>query len=157
MTTKNTNKFKEKLDKLDEFYGLTIVYVALICLIGGMGIGNALARREKYVVTSKADNKIEYKSVRGGAAHVLDFSPVTDQGADAEYKKRLMYYDYINSGDTIRGAAELKYEPVPKAWARGTRGVYQTNVQRVNGHKLYEWIEMARRDSVIRNMKIREK
>lgn len=150
-TAKSRPNGEKRATKVDGFCIMAAVYVALIVMM----IIPLLSPKTKYVVTYKANNKIEYKSLRDGTTHVLDFD---DKGMQSRsYAERLQYYKYINPGDTISGDAVLRDKTMPAAWGVVPRLGYTPTVYRVNGNSLHKWIEMQQRDSVIRTMHQKQK
>ena len=152
MTKEKTQADKTQATKrLDDYGGFAVIYILIIVALIGGGVVYSWANRERHVVTHKADNMIEYKSLKDGTVRVLDFDNRGDEhGADT---KRLQYYRYINPGDTIEGAELKSGGLMPSAWQWGNHSGWYPRVSDVNGNKLYKWIEMQRRDSVIRVMR----
>lgn len=123
----------------------------LVPMIGFMGIAlSFLAGREEprdleYVVTDKGAGKIAYYSIDNPAnSHVMEF------------KDTVSFYPYVNVGDTITGwqrFIDKKMAPAEHTTNYGTHQVIYT----VNGRDLSEVREIARRDSILRTMRQKQK
>lgn len=105
---------------------------------------------DDYVITDKGANKIVYHSIANpGINHVMTFDGDT-------IDPRGGFYPYLNIGDTIKGNARFMNEPVNKSWYyQGRRPAMPvTSIYKANGRTLNELREIARRDSILREMQI---
>lgn len=111
--------------------------------------------KKKYVITAKADKKIIYTSIEDTAdLHVMEFR---------ESDTDLLLYNYIDIGDTIDGNVARLSQPTIMS-SKSIRGksndFYPLVISHVNGKDIdavkkqvaYN-AEIARRDSIIREMK----
>ncbi len=122
----------------------TMFEIILIISCAG-AIGAAVVydtEQEKYVVTAKAANKIIYRPVvKPYSQHVMTF------GSEPDSKN--IYYPYINIGDTISGLKHYMDKRVTESW-NFDRGPM---IKSVNGRNLQELREIARLDSLVRQIK----
>lgn len=137
-------------DKKNENFGCGMACI-LVPAIGIMGFMLAfLPSFDKtddsgYIVTDKGANTIAYYSIKNPAdMHVMKFTDT------------ISFYPYINVGDTISGVhrhIDRKVAPSDYTTNHGTHQV----ITSVNGKSLYEWREIARRDSIIRTMRQKQR
>lgn len=114
------------------------------------------AHIKKYLVTQKADNKILYSEL--GKSD--DWSVMTF----GEWSSDTILYKYINPGDTLTGYDYKLGAPVTKSWyvsqIRDTVPTFSTvNGRSLQGLRALDKYnrEIARRDSLVRDMQIRQK
>jgi len=109
----------------------------------------------KYIVTDKVDKKISYRSL----SQPYDMHVMTFYGDTAEMAPG--YYPFIKVGDTITGRPREMSKPVVKSQIIkpriGMKTVKSYVIDAVNGKKLDELKEIALRDSMIYNMKHRQR
>lgn len=97
----------------------------------------------RYIVVNKKDGKIVYYSPSNpNFLYIMTFDEATKSGG---------FYDYINIGDTITGAA--------RNLGNNTLVTAEMDcaIETVNGKNLLELREIARRDSMMHNIKTRQK
>lgn len=123
-------------------------------MLGGVAFRTCTNDRyQDYVITDKGANKIVYHSIANpGVNHIMTFDGDT-------IDPRGGFYPYLNIGDTIRGTANFMNKPVNNSWYYGgMRPVTTvTAIRTVNGHTLKELREIARRDSLMREIKTKQR
>lgn len=104
----------------------------------------------RYIVTDKENNKISYHPISNpNDVHVMTFDDDTTT---------MGLYRYLNVGDTITGAARKFSDPVVKSTAISVRPpIRHYIIETVNGTNLDYLRNVARRDSVLRDMGARQK
>lgn len=110
-------------------------------------------KSDDYVITDKGANKIVYHSIANpGVNHVMTFDGDTVfQGGG--------FYPYLSVGDTIAGNTRFMNEPVNYSlYYQGLRPpVPMTTIRTANGRTLNELREIARRDSLMREIKTKQR
>lgn len=148
MNEQQEHKEYKKTDAVDKI-GRFLVLVAGCMAIGAAGIGLweylTTLKEGRYVVTDKWNNNIEYYSISNPAErHIMHFD------ADATW------YPYISVGDTIRGRSKFMNEPLSHSKYYDIVGVGST-ICDVNGYDENTLPKIVARDSIIRQMKQRQK
>ena len=123
-------------------------------MLGGVAFRTCTNDRyQDYVITDKGANKIVYHSIANpGVNHIMTFDGDT-------IDPRGGFYSYLNIGDTIRGNTRFMNEPVNKSWYyQGMRPAMPvTSIYTANGRTLNELREIARRDSLMREIKTKQR
>ncbi len=133
---------------------ITVVPFAMF-IVGAMAFAKCDSdnRNDDYIITDKGANKIVYHSIANpGVNHVMTFDCDT-------IDPRGGFYPYLNIGDTIRGNTRFMNEPVNKSWYyQGMRPAMPvTSIYTANGRTLNELREIARRDSLMREIKTKQR
>ncbi|MBD5391585.1 hypothetical protein HDR66_02145 [bacterium] len=129
----------------------SVAIIGVVAMIG-CGILNKFGTG-KYIVTEKGENKIAYRSMYNPYdAHVMTFDGDTiwpDGG----------WYPYINVGDTISGPSNvMNAETAESVCYHGLRVPIRTmTIETVNGHALSKVRKIARRDSIMKEMKTKQR
>ncbi|MDE6250813.1 MAG: hypothetical protein K2M34_04240 [Alphaproteobacteria bacterium] len=135
-------------------FGLQLILVMPVAIFGMLAakcMGDNAT--EQYIVSDKGANKIEYYSIQNSNdMHVMTFD------GDTIFKNG-GWYPYVNIGDTIVGNARFMNEPVNKSWyyASLRSPTPVTAIRYVNGRELTAARDMARRDSIMREINNRQK
>ncbi len=136
--------------------GMVVFVVPFAALIvGAMAFAKCDSdnRNDDYIITDKGANKIVYHSIANpGVNHVMTFDGDTVFRAGG-------FYPYLNVGDTIHGNTRFMNDPVNNSWYyQGLRPpVPMTTIRTANGRTLNELREIARRDSLMREIKTKQR
>lgn len=127
----------------------------ILITVVSLGITNLFSSESnQYIVTDKSNNKILYR-LAGNPNYIytmtFDDDIVFQNGG---------FYPYINIGDTIDGnTSAMSCNLINRSWYY--QGFFppvkRSAIVRVNGRNFYELRETARRDSLIREMKQKQK
>ena len=108
---------------------------------------------KQYIVTDKGANKIVYRPIDDTRTkYVMNFDGDT-------IDPRGGFYKYIRLGDTITGPARFMSQPLSKSWCyQGMRPPTPVpTIHTVQGRTLREWRKISERDSVINEMRQRQR
>lgn len=109
----------------------------------------------KYIVNNKGDNKICFEDLDSmRTQRVMDFSLDTDSAMRD-------YYKYINVGDTLSGNALNNNLVIRPFSYHGFAATKEPKITKINGHNARAVIasraDVARRDSIVREMKTKQR
>ncbi|MCM1294244.1 MAG: hypothetical protein NC311_01630 [Muribaculaceae bacterium] len=142
---------KKNKSRVFELQLFLLMPVAMIGVLASKCISNN--EHGQYVVSAKGANKIEYYSIQNPQnKHIMEFD------GDTIFKNG-GWYPYVNIGDTISGKARFMNEPVNKSWYYSSLRCPTplTTIEQVNGCKLGTVREIARRDSLMREIQSHQK
>lgn len=135
-------------------FGVQLVLVVPVALLGVLAAKSIDDNTDgQYVVSDKGANKIEYYSIQNpDDKHIMAFD------GDTIFKNG-GWYPYVNVGDTIVGKARFMDDPVNESYYYASLRCPTpvTAISQVNGRKLDAVREIARRDSLVREMQVRQK
>ena len=113
--------------KAGDFFvlGLTAGTIGAFATVMAMSI---LLDGRQYVVTDKSANTIKYRALSGKTVRTMNFDSLTEPGAS--------YYDHINVGDTLTGAAGMAIGKNNSAYVFGGVAGWRPAVHTINGKAL---------------------
>ncbi|MDE5615282.1 MAG: hypothetical protein K2I81_00410 [Alphaproteobacteria bacterium] len=132
---------------------ITVVPFAMFIVAAMVFAKCSTDNTDDYIITDKGANKIVYHSIANpGVNHVMTFD------GDTVFKEG-GFYPYLNVGDTITGNSRFMNEPVNYSlYYQGLRPpVQMTTIRTARGHTLRELREIARRDSLMREIKTKQR
>ena len=113
--------------KAGDFFvlGLTAGTIGVFATVMAMSI---LLDGRQYIVTDKSANTIKYRALSGKTVRTMNFDSLTEPGAS--------YYDHINVGDTLTGAAGMAIGKNNSAYVFGGIAGWRPAVHTINGKAL---------------------